>query len=145
MFPPRIHDPTSPLCGEIIRSASFLLESQILRNECVSRVVACGTGGCIGKGYDVRLDDGVLETVNHGVHTEAEHMLVVVRVDVGSDGGTVRVWLVVAGHVHLQNPSQANLEFDVAALVEVVRYANLIVALTLNCRRRTVCPRPPVR
>ena len=79
-----------------------------------------GTSGSVGERDDVGLDDGVLEAIDHGVHTEAEHMLVVMCVDVRSDGGTEWIWLIVLGDIDLQNASQANLEFDMAVLVEMV-------------------------
>ncbi len=47
-------------------------------------------------------------------------MLVVVRVDVGCNFGSMWTWLVVTADVCLENPSKTNLELDTPVLVEEV-------------------------
>ena len=74
----------------------------------------------MGQRVDVRLDDGVRQTIEHGVNTEAEHVLVIVRVDARSYDRAVWRIFALGKRVDLQDTSKTDLELDRSVLVKEV-------------------------
>ena len=73
------------------------------------------------KGDDVRLDDRVVKTVEHGINTKRKYVLMIVRIDLWCDGDSKGVdRFIWSLDVNIQNASKASFELDRAVLVEVI-------------------------
>mmetsp|Transcript_71429 Transcript_71429/g.225590 ORF Transcript_71429/g.225590 Transcript_71429/m.225590 type:complete len:286 (-) Transcript_71429:1183-2040(-) len=78
-----------------------------------------GIAGALGEGLDVHFLDGVLVAIHGHVEARAEHVLVDLRVDPGSDDGTVGGrGLAGREQVGGELPSKLDLEVDGAVLAE---------------------------
>lgn len=61
-----------------------------------------------------------MQAVDHGVYAEGEEVLVVVRIDVGGDGGAVGIGFTRFLDVDLEDTGEPYFELDGAVLVEAV-------------------------
>lgn len=102
-------------------------EGSLLAEESVSVGVFGRADGMIG-GDGIALDDGVVDTVDFGVDTEREDVLVVVGVDVGGDLSTVGSGGLGGVHaVGVQHTSELHLELVGTVQSEGVVEAVLVV------------------
>lgn len=137
------------VCQIELASSVFLLnDRRDARRERVPRMVRARRGR---DGYDVGLEHGVRQPVDHRVYADREEVLVVLRRDAARDcccvrarGGLERVF-----GVYLQDAGEADLELDVPVLVEsvveyvfyapggCVRSQRLSVRLNMRCTYRS--------
>jgi len=117
----QVRDAPAPLCGPFeIPCAIFdlRLENAILDDKAISGKVLSGTLGMID-GNNLGFDDRVLQAVEHGINAERKDVLVVMGINARGDGCSVRSGFVRTSNIDLQDSSKANLNLNVAVLVEV--------------------------
>lgn len=119
MLPCGVDDTPPALLLKVVRAAGFVLDDDVLGVERVAGEVVFGSSCCVD-GEDVGLDEAVVHAVDHGVDAYAEHVLMVLGVDIGGYSGTEGIGLVILGDINGEDSSQADLEFDASILIEVV-------------------------
>lgn len=100
----RVGDDPSPIGFNAVISSTILLlrNGRLTSEETITGIIVDGPCGCVQR-QNICLNNGVLETIDHGVHADGEEMLVVLSVYARGDNGTERIRLVLGIHVDLQN------------------------------------------
>lgn len=84
--------------------------------------------------FGVNLEDSIVGSINIGIDTHAEEMLVIVRIDSWIDFGTPAVGVLAGIHgVGVQNTGEFDFELDSAVLVEYP-----VDAIFIVCRGENV-------
>jgi len=119
MLPSLVDDAPPALLLVVVVTSRFGLDDGVLGGESVSGKVFLGSGECFERN-DIRLDNRVIYAIDHRVNPDAEHMLVVMRVDIRGDQCAVGSGLSVLVDIDRQDTSEADLKLDAPILVEVV-------------------------
>ena len=114
-----VDDSPSALFRELVGSAGLIGKDSVFWIEGIPSVVLIRAGRGVQR-KDVGFYNGIAQAIDHGVDPNAEHVLMVVRVDVRRNGGSERSGLSVFADVDGQDTSKTDLELDAAILVEVV-------------------------
>ena len=102
MLPGRIDNPPPAVLFVTIQSTAFArsFEHLVMFSEPVPGIVANRTGWGIN-GRNVGFYDAIAESINHGVDSDSEHVLMILGVDTGCDSGTKGIRLAFRLNVSL--------------------------------------------
>ncbi len=115
----RVDNAPSALLGEVVGTAPFVRDDRVFGVKRVSSEIVFGAGRRLQL-EDVRFDKGVVDAIYHRINANAEHVLVVLRIDIRRNGSTKWSGFIVLFQVHGKDSSEADLEFDASVLVKVV-------------------------
>lgn len=120
MLPRRVNNPPSAFFLIVVQTSGLFLQGRLLDGERVSGIVLRRTSRSVREGNDILFDDGVIQSIQHRVHADREQVLVIMRIDVGSDSRAESIGLAGICDIDLENTSKADLELDASVLVKEI-------------------------
>ena len=116
-----VRDNPPPVFRDVVFTRSVFLGGDVglAGDESITGKIIDRSGRSVQRN-DIGLNQGVAQTINHRIKTEGENVLVILGIDVGCDGRTEGIGLVIPFDVDLQDTRQTNFELNVPILIEVV-------------------------